>query len=374
MKKDKVISRILARFELIALLPALLWLTGCSESITYEPVNVSGVIWGTTYSITVNGAQVPDSCDIESVITDALATVDTIANAFSQTSVVSRFNREGTVLNPPAHMVAVLRLAENVSALTGNAFDPTVGPLVNLWGFGTTGESAAPTDEKVDSVRALVGMDKIKIEADEITALVPGVRLDLAAIAKGMGVDVVAQALGNIGVTDYMVEIGGEVRVGGLSPRGDRWKIQLDAPIHSHDADHYRLAILGLENVAVATSGDYRNFVENANGEIYCHIISPQTGKPVKTDIGSATVFATTTAFADALATASMVMGLEKAAKLIEELAANAEPQIYGAIFVKSGSGTPEAVAVCLDSTCVGIESAEVSFRYVGCVGAKVTP
>lgn len=312
----------------------MLLLTACStagDNTSYTAEHVTGSVWGTTFSVTYNTNGLAQETDIEDIIANALLRVDTIANAFDTTSVVARFNLTGKMDNPvPDDFVRLLDLSRRANIITQGAFDPTVAPLVDLWGFGKTNPDKLPDEKEIEDACRYVGIDKILYDKNGMKVSVPGVTLDLAAVAKGFGVDCVAEALQKAGITDYMVEIGGEVRVDGVNPRGERWRIQLDAPEPDVTGKHVPLGVLEMNGCCIATSGDYRNFAYDDAGNRFSHIISPATGHPVKTDVVSASVIADNTALADALATAAMQMDIEQTKAMIDSL----NNEVYGAVIV----------------------------------------
>lgn len=321
------------------LILVLMVVTGCTSGTkSYTPSNLSGVIWGTTYSITYyagdNGAD-----SVGPAVSSALDQVGSIANAYDPTSEISRLNSNGSLENPSAGFCYLLERSRYISGLTDGAFDPTVGPLVDLWGFGAGSTGKSVTETEIENARALVGLSGVISDSGKIVLQKNGSRLDFAAIAKGYGVDRVASALTRLGLKDYMVEIGGEIQVAGHSPRGEEWRIQIDAPVTDSTAGHTRLAVVRLTDTGMATSGNYRNYHRDTeSGALVGHTISPLSGRPITTDILSATIFAADATTADALATASMVMGLDEARTLITRLASDAGSGVYGAIFVTSGN------------------------------------
>lgn len=325
---------------------SLIILTGCLERKTYKPEHISGVVWATQYNVTINNTSGLPLNDIGALVTRVLNGVDSVANVFNPDSEISRLNRDGRLHNPSADFVYLYEESMNAHSASHGAFDPTVGPIVDYWGFGTS-DSWANLDEEVpDSLLRLLGMWKIGLKGNDFFLANQGMRLDFSAIAKGYGVDKVAKALKEVGINDYMVEIGGEVRVSGTNPRGKDWSIQIDAPIPDIDGLHTRLAVISLRDAAVATSGNYRNFRIDENGKMTSHTISPLTGKPTQTDILSATVIAADCTIADALATATMVLGLEEARKMIYNLQYHLPNRIFGAIFVTDSGNVEEPFAI----------------------------
>ncbi|GAO28163.1 FAD:protein FMN transferase [Geofilum rubicundum] len=195
----------------------------------------------------------------------------------------------------------------------------TVGPLVNAWGFGFQNRSDI-SDELIDRLLLLVGMDQVWLEGERVLKKQPGVMLDGAAIAKGYGVDVVADFLAQKGITNYLVEIGGEVVTAGINSRGIAWRIGIDKPVDDTTASQREFQmIIEVSGRALATSGNYRNFYME-DGKKYAHTIDPRTGYPVEHSLLSASIIAPSCMEADAYATACMVMGLEASKDLINRL------------------------------------------------------
>jgi thiamine biosynthesis lipoprotein len=212
----------------------------------------------------------------------------------------------------------VFNRAQYVSKETDGAFDITVAPLVNLWGFGfKTGEN--PSKQKIDSLMQFVGYQSVSLNNKKVKKVHPNTMLDAAAIAKGYACDVVAQFLRNKGIQHFMVEIGGEVITCGNSPKRIPWKIGVTKPVDdSLNIQQEQQAVLNVTDMAMATSGNYRNFYYKG-GKKYAHTIDPKTGYPVQHSLLSATVLAKDCATADAFATAFMVMGIDKAKTVLEK-------------------------------------------------------
>ncbi len=257
-----------------------------------------GKIFGTYYNITYQHED-----DLQHDIVTALMTVDNSLSMFNEYSTIGKINRnESTALD--AHTTFLIGEALAISETTGGAFDITVAPLVNAWGFGTTDE-APPTAETIDSLLAFVGYDKIAIHGNSLVKSDPRTMLDLSAIAKGYGADIVAQTLDKWKVDNYMIEIGGDIVVKGHGPHSKTaWRIAVQDPSNDDNTQ----TILTLTNCAVATSGNYRNFHYTADEKV-AHTIDPVTGQPIQTDVLSATVIAPKCYLADAYATAAMVLG-----------------------------------------------------------------
>lgn len=272
-----------------------------------------GAIFGTTYHIKYEASE-----PLDSVILAELNKVDASLSVFNQQSTISKINA-GQTLRTDAMLFEVLTKAKAVSDATEGAFDVTVMPLVNAWGFGFK-QGIFPTDQQVDSLKQLVGFHRIKLTPDSLLVKAdPRTMIDCGAIAKGYGVDCVARVLREHGVMNYMIEIGGEVVTKGKNPEGHAWKIGISQPIDASPSMASKVqTVLSLENAAMATSGNYRNFYER-NGKKYAHTIDPRTGRPVQHSLLSATVMAPDCATADAYATAFMVMGMEKAEEVLKK-------------------------------------------------------
>lgn len=270
-----------------------------------------GFIFGTTYSITYQ-------CDsnLQKGIEAELKKVDNALSTFNERSIISAINA-----NKPCTLnemfASVFTRAMQVSADTDGAFDITVAPLVNAWGFGfTTGNS--PSDETVDSLRQLIGYEKVKLVDGKIVKDKPEIMLDCSAIAKGYGSDVVARYLKSKGVANYMVEIGGEIVTSGISEKRLPWKIGVTKPTEDSLGVNGEIqTIINVTDKAMATSGNYRNFYYKG-GRKYAHTIDPKTGYPVQHNILSSTVIADECATADAYATAFMVLGMERSQEILK--------------------------------------------------------
>ena len=270
-----------------------------------------GQVFGTFYHITYQ-----NDTSLNNDILAELAKVDSALSMFNDKSIISRINR-GEDVKTNEMFDTVFNLAENIADNTNGAFDITVAPLVNAWGFGfKTGNP--PTKAAIDSLRSIVGYKKVALRNNRITKTDPRVMLDCSAIAKGYGCDVVAHLLQRHGIENYMVEIGGEVVTHGISEKRLPWKIGVTKPTDDSLAvDKELQTVLNVKNMAMATSGNYRNFYYK-NGKKYAHTIDPKTGYPVQHNILSATVLAKHCAEADAYATSFMVMELDGAKKTLE--------------------------------------------------------
>lgn len=285
-----------------------------------------GMVFGTIYKITYQHDD-----DLQEDIKQALMEVDNSLSPYNPNSIITRINHnEDTTLN--AHFTHVYGLAQQISAETEGAFDITVAPLVNAWGFGFK-HSIDIAPNVIDSLRQFVGYQKTRMEGSKIVKDDERLMLDCSAIAKGYGVDVVAHTLDQKGVKHYMVDIGGEVVLKGKSPRMKDWRIGINKPIEDSLSVNQELqTILEISDIGMATSGNYRKFYYK-DGKRYAHTIDPRLGTPVQHNILSATVLAKDCTTADAYATAFMVMGLEKALDFCQK-----HPEL-NAYFICDGEG-----------------------------------
>lgn len=277
-----------------------------------KDVVLQGPTMGTRYHVRfVRPVSAPTIDVLKQGIESTLRAINDQMSTYQSDSELSRFNRHTSTEWFPVsyNTLHVIQRSIEISELSKGAFDPTVGPLVNLWGFGNGGEgSRIPSEESIKQVRSRVGFEKLEFRTGAIRKKHPQVYVDLSAIAKGFAVDQVAEYLESQGVQTLMVEIGGEVRTKGRKSNGEPWKVGVDNP----DArDRTLQKIIPLVDLSVATSGDYRNYIEK-EGKRYSHIIDPATAKPTRHNLASVTVIHRKCLVADALATALMVMGVEK--------------------------------------------------------------
>lgn len=271
-----------------------------------------GMVFGTIYHITYQS-----DTNYQKEIEAELQKVDNSLSPFNKTSIISCINRNEKV-KVDEMFSEVFQLAEKISGDTDGAFDITVAPMVNAWGFGfKTGNP--PTRQTIDSLRAIVGFHTVSLQDGYIIKKNPKTMLDCSAIAKGYGTDVVARFLKKKGVQNFMVEIGGEIVVNGNNEKLQPWRIGINKPTDdSLNTSQAIQDVVSVSNIAMATSGNYRNFYYK-NGKKYAHTIDPKTGYPVQHNILSATVFADDCATADAYATSFMVLGLDGAKKILEK-------------------------------------------------------
>lgn len=287
-----------------------------------------GMVFGTVYHITYQSSK-----SLQKDIEAELAKVDASLSPFNERSIITAVNENrDTVVNKM--FSDVFALAMKISDSTNGAFDITVAPLVNAWGFGFKG-GAMPTRHQVDSLKALVGYHKVSLTNGRVSKTDPRIMLDCSSIAKGYGCDVVAKFLSANGIDNYMVEIGGEIVTRGISEKRLPWKIGVTKPTDdSLNVNQEIQTIINVTDKAMATSGNYRNFYYK-NGRKYAHTIDPSTGYPVQHNILSSTVIADDCATADAYATAFMVMGLDKAKAVLSR-----HPELMAYFILASDDGT----------------------------------
>ena len=271
----------------------------------------SDFIFGTTYHVTYQC----DS-DLTQSIKSELLKVDASLSPFNKESVITAVN-ENQDVQLDDMFKEVFNLAMDISKDTDGAFDITVAPLVNAWGFGFKNGSQ-PSSHQVDSLLQLVGYEKVSMVDGKVTKRDPRIMLDCSAIAKGYGTDRVARLLQSRGIQNYMVEIGGEVVTSGVNPDRVPWKIGVTKPTDdSLNIGHELQTVLNVTDKAMATSGNYRNYYFKG-GKKFAHTVDPKTGYPVQHSILSATVLSKSCAVADAYATSFMVMGFDKARQVLE--------------------------------------------------------
>ncbi len=306
----KNFKRLLPVFIILLLL--ILWLYREKKMIAVE-VSLSGNTMGTDYHITY---LVKGGADYQQQIDSLLKVWNMSMSTFIPGSEISYFNTHDTLVYRSKYFYPVLLKSREVYKATGGAFDPTVMPLVNAWGFGPARESM-PDSAQVDSILQYIGFDKLDFDATKVWKKKKGIQLDFSAIAKGYGVDVIGNYLLSKGVENYIVEIGGEVRSRGKNKKDKLWTAGIEDP--KVDVLESKItAVLKLNNEAVATSGNYRNYYVK-NGKKYSHEINPFTGYPAEQNILSASVIAPDCMTADAFATGFMVLGLDGSLKVLEK-------------------------------------------------------
>lgn len=279
------------------------------KKVPYQ--NDEGRVFGTMYRIVYKSAT-----NFKGEIEKELENVNKSLSPFNETSIISKINNNEEVV-PDSMFEYVFDMAQNVSEMTEGKFDITVAPLVNAWGFGFK-KGITPDSATIDSIKKLVGYSTVRIENGVVKKQNSATMLNCSAIAKGYACDVIARFLDGKGIHDYMVEIGGEVVVQGKNEKDTSWIIGVNKPLENANAINSLQTVLQITDCAMATSGNYRNF-RYENGKKYSHTIDPHTGYPVQHSLLSATVVTRECAYADAIATAFMVMGVDDAMKFCEK-------------------------------------------------------
>jgi thiamine biosynthesis lipoprotein len=292
-----------------------------AEKLPLEHPYSQGETMGTTYSIRLTGeVQIAELNAITQQIESELVRINRQMSTWDPESEISRFNhaRSSDPFPVSEAFANVVMRALEFSESSGGAFDPTLQPLLNLWGFGSEAtEMQVPSAAAIETVRSKTGWQKITLhQPSSLRKSEPELSLALGAIAKGYGVDALCRILEEAGHQNWFVEIGGEVAVRGLNPDQVPWKIGIQHPGISHDNTGLQ-GILSITNGAVATSGDYRNYLE-VDGTVYSHILDPRSGKAVLSSMAGVTVYAASCMDADAAATALFVMGAEEGLAWIE--------------------------------------------------------
>lgn len=320
-------KKILLPLIIVALVLFAMYRVTRTKEVPY--IQLEGTVFGTIYHISYQ-----DEEDHHDEIRETFKTFDTSLSMFNPASVISRFNRNDSTATADRYFTTMFRKAMIVSEETDGAFDITVAPLVNLWGFGFQNKDSV-TQANVDSIRQFVGYRLVQLnDSGRLIKKDPRVILDASSIAKGYACDVIAQLLKSHGVKNYMVEIGGEIALNGTNPKGNAWAVGINKPTEDPTNTLSEIEnVLYLTEGGMATSGNYRNFYYK-NGRRYAHTLDPKTGYPVQRDILSSTVIADDCMTADAYATAFMVLGKEKS---LEILAADSTLAAY---FIVEASDT----------------------------------
>jgi len=290
-----------------------MFLFSCSPKKEMSPVHLQGEAQGTYYNMVYYDSL---NRNLHHQVDSILKAFDRSVSLWVPNSVLSRVNRNDTSVVLDDNFIGNFNYSQEVSKATNGAFDMTVGPLVEVWGFGF--ESREKVGKRiVDSLLPLVGYQKIKIVQGKIIKADPRMQIDFNGIAQGYSDDVVGRFFDSLGIHNYLIDIGGEVKAKGQKPDGSAWRVGIEKPAADKDSPRILKAVIALRNMSVATSGSYRKYYE-VNGIRYSHTIDPKTGYPVQHTLLSVSVLAKNTALADAYATAFMVMGYKKARAFVE--------------------------------------------------------
>jgi len=326
---------------IISLLIILISVFSCSKP---EPFLLQGRTMGTSYSIKISDRLKTGetAADVQKEIDELLKKINFQMSTYIPESEISRFNKmqSSKPFKVSKDFINVLSLSLDIFKESGGAFDVTIGPLVNLWGFGKNGtRSEPPAAAEIQKMLNTVGTNHLKILDDSmISKAIPSIELDFGAIAKGYGVDAVGGLLLAKDYKNFMVEIGGEVLVKGLKA-GQKWKIGIDRPAAGAVPGENLQAVINITDMAAATSGDYRNYFLHEDS-LYSHEIDPRSGRPIQNGTASVSVLAPSCIEADAMATAIIVMGAEKGLKWVES-----KPGIEAMIIVHDGNNFKEIVS-----------------------------
>ncbi|GAA6182800.1 FAD:protein FMN transferase [Aliiglaciecola sp. 2_MG-2023] len=281
-------------------------------------IHLSGATMGTSYNVKVLADVGLPPEELQQKIDDLLVDINKLMSTYDPNSELSRFNQQ--LSSEPFKMspatLTVLKEAKRLGEVSLGVLDVTIGPLVNLWGFGPEARpEKIPSQQTIDSLKEQIGLNKLVIQDNYLIKLQPDLYVDLSTIAKGYGVDAVAELLESYGYKNYLVEIGGEMRVAGVKSNGSGWRIAVEKPVNNERAVQ---SILTIGNNAVATSGDYRNYFEQ-DGIRYSHLIDPRTGYPIQHNLVAVTVVHPSSMTADGLATALNVLGKDDALRVAKE-------------------------------------------------------
>jgi thiamine biosynthesis lipoprotein len=279
-----------------------------------EPVMVkfTGETQGTYYAITYYDTE---ALNLKPQVDSILKALDQSVSLWAPSSIISRINKAEENVEPDEIFSTLFRKSEEVYKQSNGAFDPTVGPVVNAWGFGFT-DRLKVDQHIIDSLLPLVGFDKVKLENNKIMKSDPRIQFDFNAIAQGYSVDLIGHFLQEKGISRFLIDVGGEVLARGNKPTGEKWRVGIEKPKDNASYGEGLQAIVNLEDKALSTSGNYRKFYEE-NGVRYSHTIDPKTGYPVQHSLLSVSVLAEDCATADAYATVFMVLGTDKSKEFI---------------------------------------------------------
>lgn len=290
---------------------AFLTILACSNEKKSSLISIEGEAQGTTYHIAYINS---NGVNYQRAIDSLLIEIDKSLSTYHKTSIITKFNQADSLVEIDEMFTDVFNLSKQVYQESEGAFNPTVAHLVNAWGFGF--KNIENTDSStIDSLLKFVDFDAISIINNKVVKTNKNLMLDFNAIAQGYSVDVIADFLANQGIENYMVEIGGEVKVKGKNDKNSLWRIGIDKPVEN-ETERTLEAVVNLNNQALATSGNYRKFYEK-DGAKYSHTLNPKTGYPVRHSLLSATVITDNCALADAYATVFMVVGIEKAKEIL---------------------------------------------------------
>lgn len=313
-------ASLFAKGALLSALCALL--AACDDASSRPQIDIDGKTMGTFYSVKVSGDVAIGKQELQRQIDTVLERANDDISTYRADSVLSRFNRNVS-LEPqpiPRGMADIVLMAQRIGRDTGGAMDITVGPLVNLWGFGPDKHPVkVPEQAQIDAAKQRTGLQYLKLISDNrgewLQKDLPGMYVDLSTLGEGYGADELVRLMNRHGITNYLVSVGGAVSSRGVNGQGKPWRVAIQKPT---DRENAVQALVDLHGYGISTAGSYRNYFEQ-NGQRYSHVIDPTTGKPINHRLVSATVIAPTALEADGWDTGLMVLGPEKALQLAEE-------------------------------------------------------
>ena len=318
---------------------ALIFFASCTSEVRKE---ATGFTQGTTYSVIYYN----NGVDLQYQIDSLLLSFDRVLSAYQESSYISKWNRsEHVSLEQPQQFKEVVKRAVEIHELSDGAFDITVSPLMKYW-FDNDWKVSVLDSAKVDSLMGFVGMKYVVVNGGDYDKTNPQTQLDVNAIAQGYSVDVLSRYLESLGIFNYLIEIGGEICANGTKPNEEKWTVGIDKPSNDNVSRNLALSV-SLKNRSLATSGNYRKFVE-IDGQKYGHSLNPKTGYPSKTDVLSATIVADDCMTADAMATACMVLGFERSKSLVEQQA-----NLEGILIYSDSEGMHTWISEGLESSII---------------------
>lgn len=301
---------------------ALMLLTACDNAATRPQMDIAGKTMGTFYSVKISGEVTENRQQLQQEIDALLEQANDDISTYRADSVLSRFNRShSSAPQPiPRGMADIILTAQRIGRDTHDAMNITVGPLVNLWGFGPDKRPVSvPSQQQIDAAKRNVGLQHLTLtsnaQGEWLQKDLPGLYVDLSTLGEGYGADLLAQLMARKGITNYLVSVGGAVRSRGVNGQGQPWRVAIQKPT---DRENAVQALVDLQGYGISTAGSYRNYFEQ-NGQRYSHIIDPNTGRPINHRLVSVTVIAPTALEADGWDSGLMVLGSEKAMKLAEQ-------------------------------------------------------
>ncbi|SMX29437.1 Thiamine biosynthesis lipoprotein ApbE precursor [Pelagimonas phthalicica] len=284
-----------------------------------QVIELVGQTMGTTYKVVaVDHKNAVDKAEVEMRISAALADVNKAMSNWDDSSEISRINAApaGARADMSQELAQVMNAAADVNAASQGRFDTTMGPLIELWGFGAPGQTALPSEAAIAAAQAKSGhANSLLLTGQNVEKTREDAQVYLAGIGKGYGADHVGRALEDLGLSDYMVEIGGDLYASGRNPEGMAWQIGIESP---DPLARGVMGVVGVSGMGLASSGDYRNYFE-ADGQRFSHLIDPVTGRPVDHNTASATVLADNAMLADAWSTAMLILGRERGLEVAEQ-------------------------------------------------------